>query len=292
MRLAVCASGKLGLRTLLAIADMDPEITCVFTDKRSEPIIDWADQSKLPVFVGKPREGRASEFIDKLNVDVLLAINYLFIIDQDLIGWPHQYAINVHGSLLPKYRGRTPHVWAIINNEGQTGITAHLIDAGCDTGPIVEQIVIPIEKDDTGGSLLKKFERTYPVLVEKLLNAIKHQTVNPIQQDESKATYFGKRTPADGEINWAWQKERIRNWVRAQADPYPGAFTWLGKEKMIIDKVIFDDFGFHSDTPNGTVLSIDPIRVKTPNGVIRIEKAREIPQELKIHQRLGPYENS
>jgi len=106
-------------------------------------------------------------------------------------------------------------------------------------------------------------------------------------QDESKATYFGKRTPDDGEINWYWQKERIRNWVRAQALPYPGAFTWVGQEKMIIDEIAFDDTGFHSDIPNGTVLSLSPVRVKTPNGVIRIEKDRGIPETLRVNQRLG-----
>ena len=84
-----------------------------------------------------------------------------------------------------------------------------------------------------------------------------------------------KEPPNDGKINWNWQKERIYNWVRAQADPYPGAFCYLNDKKIRIDKISFCDDGFKSDTPNGTILSFEPFKVKTCNGVIQIDKHRE-----------------
>jgi methionyl-tRNA formyltransferase len=189
-------------------------------------------------------------------------------------------AFNIHGSLLPKYRGRTPHVWAIINNEKETGITAHKIDRDCDTGDIIRQIKIEIEENDTGASILAKYESLYLSLIESVLSDIKSNKVNAVRQDHTMATYFGKRTPEDGRIDWNWQKERIRNWVRAQADPYPGAFTFYEQSKIIIDEVMFSSRAYSSDMPNGMILSLDPLEIKTPNGAIRILKMRS--NEIKM----------
>jgi methionyl-tRNA formyltransferase len=99
-----------------------------------------------------------------IETDLILSINYLFLLDEEMIS-KLPLAINIHGSLLPKYRGRTPHVWSIINGETKTGVTAHIIDADCDTGDIVKQIVVPIEKDDTGATILEKYEKIYPELL-------------------------------------------------------------------------------------------------------------------------------
>jgi methionyl-tRNA formyltransferase len=207
------------------------------------------------------------------------------LIDQDLIEFPKKYAINIHGSLLPKYRGRTPHVWAIINNEKKTGISAHLIDIECDAGDLIEQVEVEIEHSDTGASILQKYEILYWPLVQKTLRKIQEEVLITTPQNHTKATYFGKRTPDDGKIDWSWQKERIFNWVRAQAHPYPGAFTYLNGEKLIIDSISFTDDGFNDEIPNGKMMSINPLKVKTPNGVIKIEKYRgelEINEQTKI----------
>src|SRR5690606_11116288 len=97
-------------------------------------------------------------------VDVLFSINYLFLIERDVLSQDPR-VVNLHGSLLPKYRGRTPHVWAIINNESHTGVTAHLVDEGCDTGPIILQREVPIEYTDTGATILLKFSSLYPEII-------------------------------------------------------------------------------------------------------------------------------
>ena len=154
------------------------------------------------------------------------------------------YAINIHGSLLPKYRGSTPHVWAIINGEKEAGITAHFIDESVDNGDIVHQIKVPIQDDDTGAMILKKYNQQYPLLIKKILIDIKCDSLKVRAQDATKATYFGKRTPEDGHINWNWSKERIRNWIRAQAHPYPGAFFFINNVKVIVNKASFCDLGF------------------------------------------------
>lgn len=273
MKIGLLASGALGNSILQQIGN-SYELSFVMTDKASDLIQDFCRINKIPCFAGNPRNGNATEFLDTKSCDVLVSINYLFLIEQNIIDIPKILAFNIHGSLLPKYRGRTPHVWSIINNENKTGITAHIIDSGCDTGDVLEQVQIEIDTNDTGASILKKFERHYFPLVVKVLNKIKDDKLIRYPQDNSKAIFFGKRTPDDGLINWSWQRERIYNWVRAQSYPYPGAFTFYLREKVIIDWIEFDDYGFDYSLPNGTIVTINPIRIKTPNGLVKISKFR------------------
>lgn len=281
MRLGLLVSGGLGAEILIKIGEIH-DIVFVFTDRLSSEIQDYANLHSIPIFVGNPRNESTSTFIKDKSIDVLVSVNYLYIIDNQLIGHPSKFAINIHGSLLPKYRGRTPHVWAIINNESETGITAHVIDEGCDTGPILEQIQVRIESEDTGNLILEKYKKLYFPILKDVLTKIESGSYQLTQQDDSLATYFGKRTPEDGQINWNWQRERIRNWVRAQAFPYPGAFSNLKGEKLIIDELVFAERGFHFDQPNGQIVSVNPILVKTPNGVVQLKQVRTFDQTIHI----------
>lgn len=273
MKLGVLTSGNLGLIVLKHLS-FTKDIVFVLTDKRSEEIINFCRNKGLFLFVGNPRNRRAFGFIEDKEIDILISINYLFLIEEDIINLPKKMAFNIHGSILPKYRGRTPHVWAIINNENETGITAHLIDSGCDTGDIIEQRIIPIETSDTGANLLNKFNELYIPVVDSVLDKISKNKIILRVQDESKATYFGKRSPEDGKINWNWQKERIRNWVRAQCHPYPGAFSYYKSEKIVIDEVEICEYGFNYKMKNGQVLCLTPLVIKTPNGAIILKKIR------------------
>lgn len=281
MRLGLLVSGGLGAEILIKIGEIH-DIVFVFTDRHSLEILDYANLHSIPIFVGNPRNEKTSTFIKDKSIDVLVSVNYLYIIDNQLIGHPSKFAINIHGSLLPKYRGRTPHVWAIINNESETGITAHVIDEGCDTGPILEQIQVSIESEDTGNLILEKYKKLYFPILKDVLTKIESGSYQLTQQDDSLATYFGKRTPEDGQINWNWQRERIRNWVRAQAFPYPGAFSYLQGKKLIIDELVFVERGFHFDQPNGQIISVNPILVKTPNGVVQLKQVRPFDQTIHI----------
>ena len=274
MSLGILCSGRLGYQTLLKLLDKY-QINFVFTDSKSENIIEYCEQNKLRVFVGNPRNGRAKEFIAKNECEILISINYLFLIEQDIINLSKGLTFNIHGSLLPKYRGRTPHVWAIINGEEFTGITAHIIDEGCDTGDILEQIKISIEPNDTGDNILTKYESNYLPLIEKVIDSFNQGKLKPKKQDPKKATYYGKRIPDDGLINWNWQKERIYNWIRAQAHPYPGAFTFLHGKKITIDEISYSDDGYEYKQPNGMVLNSHPLIIKTPNGAVEIKSFRE-----------------
>lgn len=288
MRITLLISGSLGFHLLKTLFPKNI-IVSVFTDKNSSDIIQFSERNKINIFIGNPRNGKAEKTIKSIETDLLLSINYLFIIEKDLINWPKFYSINFHGSLLPKYRGRTPHVWAIINNEKETGVTAHLINEKCDDGEIIKQVRIPIEKVDTGGSILEKFNIQIPYLVEEVIQMAAKNRITSYKQDTNKATYFGRRTPDDGLINWGWQKERIMNWVRAQAYPYPGAFTYMKEEKVIIDKISYSDIGYNYNDTNGLIISTNPfITVKTPNGTVLLESIRnynEVNDLLKLGEK-------
>jgi methionyl-tRNA formyltransferase len=272
MNIGLLVSGKLGLIAIKIIKDSSNNLSFVMTDRNSESIVEFCTACKIPLFVGNPRNNNAILFISDKKCDILLSVNYLFLIKRNIIDLPKEYAINIHGSLLPKYRGRTPHVWAIINNERYTGITAHIISEKCDAGDIIFQEKIIIKKNDTGNDILKKYEKLYPQIITRIICSVKNKTIKLKKQNEKLASYFPKRTPEDGFINWDWQKERIFNWVRALSYPYPGSFTFYKGRKIIINKVQFSDLGFNSELPNGTILFMDKkyIFVKVPNGVIKI----------------------
>lgn len=274
LKISVLASGNLGYDLVRYIYDKY-SIVSIFSDKNSIKINEFAASKGIAFFSGNPRNGRAQNFINKNDIDLLLSINYIFLVEKDLINWPKLAAINFHGSLLPKYRGRTPHIWAIINNEKVCGVTAHFIEEGCDNGDIIHQAIITIDENDTGASILGKYHLIYPDIVDEVIKKFCENSIIRFPQDESKSTYFGKRCPEDGLIKWNWQKERIRNWIRALAFPYPGAFTYFNNTKIIIDEIEFDETGFSNDIKDGMILGINPVIVKTPNGAIRITKFRD-----------------
>lgn len=267
-------SGELGYHCIEKIRYLtSPQF--IFTDRKSIEIIDYAKSKKIPLYIGNPRNERTESFLNEFKTDLIFSINYLFIVNQDILMHPEITAINFHGSLLPRYRGRTPHVWAIINGEKETGISAHIMEDGCDTGDIVLQEVVQIEANTTGDDILQRYKIIYPSMIEKIVDSIENNKLVRVKQDNDKATYFGKRTPDDGRIDWNWKKERIINWVRAQAYPYPGAFTFLNGKKVIIDKIKSTEIHLDEMMPNGLIIEINPkVIVKTTDGLVELSIIR------------------
>jgi methionyl-tRNA formyltransferase len=288
IQIGILASGGLGHTTLQEL-DRIIEPVFVFTDKASIEIQKFCLARSIPVFIGNPRGGKSKEFLKEKDVDVLFSINYLFLVEQDLLKKAKLYSINFHGSLLPKYRGRTPHVWAIINDEKKVGITAHLMVEECDAGDIILQKEIDVNSEDTGQDILRKYVDLYPKMILEIVHNINCSNLVVSSQNNRYASYFGKRTPDDGKIDWNWQKERIKNWVRAQSYPYPGAFAFYNNEKIIIDKVRFIDEGYHFNTVNGEIIETNPeVLVKTPNGVIALEEIRnKCAKNFKLGEKLS-----
>lgn len=273
LKLGLLVSGRLGA---ICLKKIYPHYTIefVFTNTLSKEIVLFCNKNNIPVFIGNPTSNSFLKAVENKKIEVLFSINYLFIIDEALIKLPSKYAINIHGSLLPKYRGRTPHIWSIINNEQFTGITVHKMVKEVDAGAIAEQVKIPIATTDTGGKVLKKFEKLYPKLILKTLSKVKKKTIYFKAQNESTATYFEKRTPEDGLINWNWQKEQVYNWIRALSKPYPGAFSFYKKTKVVIHALRFSDMGYLYSMKNGLILKVTTksLFIKTSNGVVELYK--------------------
>lgn len=285
MNIALLISGSLGELILYNLVESHT-ISFVLTDKRSVNIMQYCEARDIPVYLGNPRNREIDEFLNGRDCEIMISVNYLFLIDQRLIRFA-KLCFNVHGSLLPKYRGRTPHVWAIINNETVTGVTAHLIDEGCDTGDIIDQHEISIEPEDTGFTILEKFKPVYISIVDRVLENYNQGDLNFTTQNENKATFFGKRVPTDGKIDWNWSAERIVNWVRAQAFPYPGAYSIYKGQLIIIDRLIKSDLGFHYQVENGTILSTDPLLVKCCNSTLELTSLRTESPIFEINEKFS-----
>ena len=233
MTLIVCCSGFLGfvgLKSLRLCKNIS--VKTVLTDKESVAIVEYCKLVGIPLLLGNPRK---KNFVKELSpCDVLFSINYLFILPRSIYGLAKKLACNIHGSLLPKYMGRTPNTWVIIHDEVETGITVHEIVADCDSGPIVYQEKIKISNVDTAGSLTNKMARRYPVILRKIIKNIQRGKIIKRRQDLEKRIYCGKRDSEDGLINWNWSSRRVYNWVRAQTKPYPGAFFYFRGKKYIL----------------------------------------------------------
>jgi methionyl-tRNA formyltransferase len=284
MKVGFLISGDLGETVLIYFIDKI-DIEFVLTDKKSKSIIELCQKSKVQVYAGNPRNEKINKFIAGLTCDVIVSVNYLFLINKKIIDLAKILCFNIHGSLLPKYRGRTPHVWSIINGETQTGVTAHIIDEGCDSGPIIKQVIVDINSEDTGATILDKYKIIYVPLIEEVFEKIRANKIEVTIQDENKASYYGKRTPEDGQINWNWSFEKIINWVRAQSYPYPGAFTFYNNTKVIIDRVSKSDFNYYNSLENGTIISINPLLVKCEGAILRIESVRNSDSIFRINEK-------
>lgn len=236
-----CGYGSLAIECLKVLIKNGYDIHFILThkDSSSYTLTDFATENGIQYYYDDMRKNNMFDS-NQISVEYIISINYRYILPKKFFE-NSKYAINIHGSLLPSYRGRTPHVWSIINGEEYSGVTCHLIDEGIDTGEIIEQVRVKIETSDTGYSLLKKFEEIYPSLLIDSLTKIEAGFV-AIKQDSTKASYYGKRIPEMGYIDFYKNKSQIINFVRAQAYPYPGAYYFLNNGKKIIINTIENEY--------------------------------------------------
>lgn len=195
--------------------------------------------------------------IKEINPDVIVVAAYGKILPAKILHLPKYGCINVHASLLPKYRGAAPINWAIINGEKETGITIMQMDEGLDTGGILLQKGIEITKEDTAGTLSNKLSKIGAGLLIEGLSAIEKGGIKAIPQDNSKSSYAPMLKKEDGQIDWTKGAEDIYNMVRGM-DPWPGAFTYYKGELWKVWKVRHGDTG--KGRP-GEILTADKDRI-------------------------------
>jgi len=194
----------------------------------------FAAERGLPCFEVEGRLGALTEHIDELRPDLLLVIGWYYLIPAKMRAVAPLGCVGIHASLLPKYRGGAPLVWAVINGETHTGVSLFHFDDGVDTGDIIAQESFEIDPEDTIADLLQKSEKACASVLRTNLPLLATGTAPRVPQDHTGATQFPQRSQEDGLINWAWSAERVRNFIRAQTKPYPGAFTILAGKRIRI----------------------------------------------------------
>jgi len=194
------------------------------------PVKELALQHGLTLFQPeKVREEAFQEKIKSLHPDLFVVVAYGQILPKSLLKIPKHGAVNVHASLLPKYRGAAPIPWAILKGERLTGVTTMMMDEGMDTGDILLQTEIPIGDEETGETLQDRLALLGAQLLLEIVRGMKAENIHPIPQDHSKATYAPPLKKEDGQIDWSKEAKEIDRQVRA-LNPWPGAFTeWNGQ---------------------------------------------------------------
>ncbi|CAI8917841.1 bifunctional UDP-4-amino-4-deoxy-L-arabinose formyltransferase/UDP-glucuronic acid oxidase ArnA [Pseudomonas koreensis] len=199
------------------------------------------------------------ERIAKLDPEYIFSFYYRNLLSEPLLALAKKGAFNLHGSLLPRYRGRAPANWVLVNGETETGVTLHRMVKRADAGAIVAQQRVAIDRSDTGLTLHAKLRTAASDLLRDTLPNMLQGKITETPQDESKATVFGRRTPADGKLVWAKPAEELFNLVRAVTRPYPGAFCAVGEHKLIVWSA--DVVKGNEGQAPGRVISVDPLRI-------------------------------
>ncbi len=264
------------------------------------PVKVIAQRTGIPFL--QPLKIKTPDFLDALAAwkpDLITVTAFGRILHAPILNLPPRGCVNVHGSLLPKYRGAAPVQWAIINGERETGITTMLMDEGMDTGPILLQEQIPIMPDDTAGALAPRLAELGGRLLVETIRRLKTGTISPRAQDNSQATMAPLLKKEDGVIDWSRSAQAIANRVRGLS-PWPGAYTFFGNDRWNIWSTAARPT--RSDEQPGTIIAVTKhlIQVATGEGMLEIveiqtanSRRMNASQFLAGHQvgvgaRLGP----
>ena len=269
MRVVFLGTGDIGVASLKALATTGfHEVQAVFTQPdrpagrdlklRPPPVKVAARELDLPVF--QPEKIRAPEALAELvtlKPDVIVVAAYGQILPKAVLSLSPFGCINIHASLLPRYRGASPIHAAILGGDSQTGVTIMQVDEGLDTGDILFKVATPIGPDDTAGSLHDRLAQLAPNALLACLDLLGRGAVSREKQDSALATYAPKLTRKDGEIAWNKPAEEIERRIRAMT-PWPGAYTFvtLGDTRALL-KIHRAKIWEGSGEPAGTVVSAD-----------------------------------
>ena len=282
MRILVFAYHNVGYICLKELLSLKENVVAVFThlDNPSENIwfnsvYELAEKSNIPVFC--PADLKNTLIYNRIKEfapDIIFSFYYRYIIPEDILEIPPHGAINLHGSLLPKYRGRCPVNWVLINGENVTGVTLHYMEKTPDSGGIISQQEVIISDDDDAFTLFNKITEAAHILFKNTWPIIKYGNFNRIPQDQSEATYFSGRKPEDGLIEWKKSSLEIHNLIRGVTHPYPGAFTFYRKRKLFIWKSEIVQYENYSKKIPGTIIETGyktGVVVKTGKGCIKLK---------------------
>ncbi|MDQ3406436.1 MAG: methionyl-tRNA formyltransferase [Actinomycetota bacterium] len=251
MRVVMFGFQTWGHRTLRALLDSEHDVAMVVTHPRgdgvyekvwNDSVADLAAEHGVPVLVReRPDDEELLLALKEVEPDVIVATNWRTWIPPSVFTLPRHGTLNVHDSLLPAYAGFSPLIWALINDEKEVGVTAHMMDDTLDAGDIVLQRAVPVGPRDTTADLFAKtLELFGPITVDGLAEIAAGRT-DFVKQDRTKASFFHKRAEEDLRVDWMWSAEELDRLVRAQCAPYPSAFTFhKGRRLEVVEARVSD----------------------------------------------------
>ncbi len=277
----VFAYSQIGYDCLKFLLEKRVPVVGIFTHKPSPKENIWFDSvaklgrdAKIPVF--EDANLKLDETIQKirnLSPALILSFYYRDLIPETILKIPAHGSFNMHGSLLPKYRGCAPVNWAILNGETETGVTLHEMVKKADAGDIIDQEKVAIEPTNTALEVMQKMCKAAVNVLGRQLPKLFAGTVTKHKQDDREATYFRRRTPEDGKIDWNQPAIKIYNLIRALTRPYPGAWADLPDNRRIY---IWGAIPFQAqinvkNTPAvGSLLCEQPFLFQTGNGILQV----------------------
>lgn len=273
MKVVVCAYHNVGYRCLEELLRQGADVAMVFTHEDSPGEEIWfssvrelAEEHDIPWRTTDINTPENIALLREIAPAFIFSFYYRNMIGQEVLDIPCNGALNLHGSLLPRYRGRAPVNWAVINDESETGATLHYMVEKPDAGDMVDKEKVPILFTDTA---LDLFNKVTDAAVEVICRSWPHLmagTAPRIPMDLAAGSYFGGRKPADGLIDWTKGAVRIYNLVRGVTHPYPGAFTYFYGRKV----TIWQAWPVEGKGKPGQVVSLNPLLVGTGEGLLEI----------------------
>jgi methionyl-tRNA formyltransferase len=279
----VFAYHDVGVSCLKALLNAGIQIDLVVTHQDDPNENVWfssvaklCSEKNLPFIT--PNANELSALLPKLQAlspDYIFSFYYRYMIPAEILACAKIAALNMHGSLLPKYRGRAPVNWAILQGETETGATLHVMESKPDAGDIVGQVAVRIGPDETATDVFAKVSQAAVKVIEGALPSLMQGKVARIPNELQKGSYFGGRKPADGQIHWLQTAQQVHNLVRAVAPPYPGAFTEHQGITMIVART-----GLRGPFPDHLDLRVHGIQV-VDNRVFGICGDRQVVEILE-----------
>ena len=297
MRVAWVSFDVIGRECLAAAADVGAETVAVVTlpgpidPNRSGQCSFDETASALGAALVETEDVNAPETVERLRElepEAIFVVGWSQLVRDEVIALAPEGVFGMHPALLPRHRGRAAIPWAILCGLARTGVTLFkIVDGTADSGPIVGQVEVPIESDETATTLYEKVTAAHVELVRRFVPLILDGRAPLVEQDMRRASSWPKRTPADGIIDWETRAPYLDDWVRAQTRPYPGAFTYLDDEKVIVWRA--RPVPLESDAPAGTIVDerSEGAVVACGEGALLLEEVETARERLPVGARLG-----
>ena len=271
--IVVCAYHNVGYRCLQELLRQGAQIALVFTHEDSPTEEIWfqsvrrlAEQHAIPCLTTDINQPENVERVRSIAPAFIFSFYYRNMIHTQVLAIPRLGALNLHGSYLPRYRGRVPVNWAVINGETQTGATLHYMVEKPDAGDIVDQERVGIAFSDTARDVFGKVADAAVTVIARAWPLLRDGRAARIPMNLAEGNYCGGRKPADGWIDWTKSAVQIYNLIRGVTHPYPGAFTYLGGKQV----TIWQAWPVEGSGPPGHILSQSPLLAAAGLGALEI----------------------